>query len=120
MAETVYLLDGTMEVVLTEKDVFIDRLVREKLGDDAARFISDYIEEIAEDAKYTEEARQEAERTADGYLALCQGALAALSELKDLAHARHALTGRKFKKLLMVHTENCTTTYKNKEANNNV
>lgn len=48
MAETVYLLDGTMEVVLTEKDVFIDRLVREKLGDDAARFISDYIEEIAE------------------------------------------------------------------------
>ena len=37
MAETVYLLDGTMEVVLTEKDVFIDRLVREKLGDDAAR-----------------------------------------------------------------------------------
>lgn len=89
MAETVYLLDGTMEVVLTEKDVFIDRLVREKLGDDAARFISDYIEEIAEDAedaKYTEEARQEAERTADGYLALCQGALAALSELKDLTH----------------------------------
>lgn len=86
MAETVYLLDGTMEVVLTEKDVFIDRLVREKLGDDAARFISDYIEEIAEDAKYTEEARQDAEKTADGYLALCQGALAALSELKDLTH----------------------------------
>lgn len=90
MAETVYLLDGTMEVVLTEKDVFIDRLVREKLGNDAARFISDYIEEIAEDAKYTkearQEARQEAERTADGYLALCQGALAALSELKDLTH----------------------------------
>nr|DAH63481.1 MAG TPA: hypothetical protein [Caudoviricetes sp.] len=29
MAETVYLLDGTMDVVLTEKDVFI---VHEKLG----------------------------------------------------------------------------------------
>lgn len=62
MAETVYLLDGTMEVVLTEKDVFIERLVCEKLGDDAARFISDYIEEIAEDAKYTQEARQDAEK----------------------------------------------------------
>ncbi len=46
MAETVYLLDGTMEVVFTEKDVFIELLIREKLGDDAARFVSEYIRGI--------------------------------------------------------------------------
>ncbi len=86
MAETVYLLDGTMEVVLTEKDVFIERLIREKLGDDAARFVTEYIRELVEEAKYTEEAQQEAEKIADGYLALCQGALGALGELKDLVH----------------------------------
>ena len=86
MAETVYLLDGTTEFVLTEKDVFIERLIRERLGDDAARFISDYIEEIAEDAKYAEDAQQDAEERADGYLALCRGALDALNELKDLTH----------------------------------
>lgn len=51
MAETVYLLDGTMEVVLTEKDVFIERLIREKLGNDAARFVTQYIREITEEAR---------------------------------------------------------------------
>lgn len=78
MAETVYLLDGTMEVVLTEKDVFIDRLVREKLGDDAARFISDYIEEIAE------EAQKEAESVSDEYLTLCNDALDTFRQLEVL------------------------------------
>ena len=54
MAETVYLLDGTMEVVLTEKDVFIERLIREKLGNDAARFVTQYIREITEEAEKAE------------------------------------------------------------------
>lgn len=84
MAETVYLLDGTMEVVLTEKDAFIERLIREKLGDDAARFVSDYIKEILEEAKYTEEAQQEAEKAADAYLALCNDALDTFRQLKAL------------------------------------
>lgn len=86
MAETVYLLDGTMEVVLEEKDIFFEHLLREKLGDDAARFFSSYVAEIKEDAKYAEEAQQEAEKIADGYLSLCTGACGALGELKDLVH----------------------------------
>lgn len=86
MAETVYLNDGSMEVVFDEKDIFLERLLWEKLGDDAARFFTNYVNEIKEEAKYTEEAQQEAERSADGYLALCQGALGALGELKDLVH----------------------------------
>lgn len=89
MAETVYLLDGSMEVVLEEKDVFLEKLLREKLGDDAARFFHNYIVEILEEAKYTEEAQQEAESIADSYLALCHGALGALGELKDLVHQEH-------------------------------
>lgn len=44
-----------MEVVLTEKDVFIERLIREKLGDDAARFFANYINEIKGEAEYAEE-----------------------------------------------------------------
>ncbi len=52
MAETIYLLDGSREIVFTEKDVFIERLIREKLGDDAARFVSEYIKEIKEEAEY--------------------------------------------------------------------
>ena len=85
MAETVYLLDGTMEVVLTEKDVFIERLIREKLGDDAARFVTEYIRELVEEAKYTEEAQQEAEKIADGYSALCNDALDTFRQLKELS-----------------------------------
>ncbi len=74
MAETVYLNDGSMEVVFDEKDIFLERLLREKLGDDAARFFTDYVNEIKEEAKYADEAQQEADRIADGYLELCRQA----------------------------------------------
>lgn len=43
MADTIYLLDGTMEVVLTEKGVFLERLIREKIGDDAARLFNEIL-----------------------------------------------------------------------------
>ena len=94
MAETVYLLDGTMEVVLTEKDVFIERLIREKLGDDAARFVTEYIRELVEEAKYTEEAQQEAEKIADGYSALCNDALDTFRQLKELVREPRLDKGR--------------------------
>lgn len=84
MAETVYLNDGSMEVVFDEKDIFLERLLREKLGDDAARFFTEYVNEIKEEAKYTEEAQQEAERSADGYLELCRQAC---DDFKTLADA---------------------------------
>ena len=57
MAETVYLNDGSMEVVFDEKGIFLERLLREKLGDDAAHFFTNYVSEIKEEAKYTEEAQ---------------------------------------------------------------
>ena len=51
MAKTIYLNDGSMEVVFAEKDIFLERLLREKLGDDVARFFSEYVEELKNDAK---------------------------------------------------------------------
>ena len=86
MAETLYLNDGTMEVVLEEKDIFLEKLLRNKLGEDAARFFRSYIAEMLDDAEYAEEALQDAEKTADDYLALCHGAVGAFSELKELVH----------------------------------
>lgn len=94
MAETVYLLDGTMEVVLTEKDVFIERLIREKLGDDAARFVTEYIRELVEEAKYSEEAQQEAESISDDYLTLCNDALDTFRQLKALVREPRLDKGR--------------------------
>ena len=50
MAETVYLNDGSMEVIFEDKDVFLERLLREKLGDDVARCFRECVAELKEDA----------------------------------------------------------------------
>lgn len=84
MAETVYLNDGSMEVVCYEKDVFLERLLREKLGDDAARFFTNYVNEIKEEAEYAEEAQREADRIADGYLTLCRQACDNFKSIADM------------------------------------
>lgn len=61
MAETVYLNDGSTEVVLTDKQTFLERLLRERFGDDAARFFRDFISEVNEEA--------------DGYYRMCHDAM---------------------------------------------
>ena len=68
MAETVYLNDGTTEYIFDEKDVFLGRLIREKLGDDAARCFRDFVEERLQDAKDWEAQAVDNEKIADGYL----------------------------------------------------
>lgn len=87
MAETVYLNDGSMEVIFTDKDVFLERLLREKLGDDAARCFTSCIEELKDDLKYQEESAKEQERSADGYLAMCHEAVDSFSEVLMLLDA---------------------------------
>lgn len=74
MAETVYLADGKMEVVLEAKDVFLERLLEEKLGSDVARFFRAWLDEQAEEQKDWEEEVKEKERIADGYFAMCHEA----------------------------------------------
>lgn len=87
MAETVYLNDGSMEVILTDKDVFLERLLREKLGDDAAWCFTEYISELKDDLRYQEESTAEQERIVDGYSALCHEAVDNFSEVLKLLDA---------------------------------
>lgn len=84
MAETVYLNDGSMEVILTDKATFLERLIRERLGDDVARCFTEYLTELQEEQKYTEESAKEHEQSADGYLQMCRDACDSFREVLDL------------------------------------
>ncbi len=84
MAETVYLSDGTMEAILTDKDVFLERLLEEKLGRDAANCFKGYVQEIKEELKWTTESSEENERIADGYLQMCKDACERFQQLDNL------------------------------------
>lgn len=86
MAEVIHFRDGSSEVVLTDKPTFIGECIREKLGKEAADFISDYIKELLDEIEHYEIALHEPERAADGYLTLCQDTLATLDELRLLVY----------------------------------
>ncbi|NCC06747.1 MAG: hypothetical protein EOM30_01585 [Clostridia bacterium] len=87
MAETVYLSDGTTEIIFDEKPVFLERLIREKLGDDAARCFSSYVSEVEEELKYTQESEDEKEKVADGYIQMCRDAMEQFSLIKAALNA---------------------------------
>lgn len=97
MAETVYFNDGSMDVILGDKGDFLERLLREKLGDDVARCFTEYVSELQEDVKCAQESIEEQERIADGYHQLCNNALDAFSSVLDLLKSprlsRSALKG---------------------------
>lgn len=80
MAETVRLNDGSMEVIFTPKDVFLERLLREKLGDDAARCLADFIAELKDEL-------ERLERSEDYRLEMCREALDNFSEVLNLLDA---------------------------------
>lgn len=86
MAEVIHFRDGSSEVVLTDKPTFIGECIREKLGKEAADFISNYIKELLDEIEHYEIALLEPERAADGYLTLCQDTLATLEELRLLVY----------------------------------
>lgn len=87
MAETVYLLDGSMEVILTDKEIFLERLLRERLGDDAARCFTEYVEDLKDDLDLQATCTDEQERSADGYSAMCRDAMDAFAEILRLLDA---------------------------------
>ena len=80
MAETVYLSDGSMEVILGDKGDFLERLLRERLGDDVARCFTEYAEELHR----IQDAANEHERTADGYYQMCTDAIEAFTRILGL------------------------------------
>ena len=81
MAETVYLNDGSMEVIFEDKDVFLERLLREKLGDDVARCFRECVAELKEKIQEQQELVKDYEGNADGYLDMCRDA--AIMELLE-------------------------------------
>ena len=84
MAETVYLSDGSREVVLTEKDVFLECLIREKLGYDAAKLFTDYVSELKDEIRFLQESVNELEGTVDDGLAMCHEAVDSFDDLLNL------------------------------------
>lgn len=87
MAETCYLKDGRVEVVLESLDVFLERLIREELGDDAARLFNLYVEETEAEFKAISDSSSENEQSADGYLQMCHDACESFREVLDLLDA---------------------------------
>lgn len=80
MAETVYLKNGSTEVILEDKGDFLEQLIREHLGDDAAQCFAEFRKEI----DLAHECTAEQERSADGYYAMCHDALDAFSTVLNL------------------------------------
>lgn len=87
MAETVYLNDGSMEVVLVDRGEFLENLIRDKLGDDAARCFVEYVTGLAEEISLANESTAEQECSADGYLQMCYDACDTFREILDLLDA---------------------------------
>lgn len=81
MAETVYLNDGSTEVIIGDKRQFLERLIREKIGDDAAECFNRYAAELLEMIDIAEDCAAERERSADGYLQMCRDACNSLREI---------------------------------------
>ena len=87
MADTVYLNDGSMEVIFGDKDVFLERLLREKLGDDIARCFQERIAELMEEIQKQRELAKDNELVADGYLDMCRDACESLTAIMRLLEA---------------------------------
>ena len=87
MAETVYLNDGSTEVVLTDKQTFLERLIRERLGGDAARFFLDFISETNEEIANHLRSEREKEMIADGYYRMCHNAVDQFERILPLLDA---------------------------------
>lgn len=84
MAETVYLNDGSMEVILTDKEAFLERLLREKLGDDVARCFTSFAQDLREEVQIQIEEAKDQEHSADDYSAMCHDAMIAFSDILSL------------------------------------
>lgn len=64
-------------------------MLRDKLGDDAARFFTGYVEELESEWLYEEHEKQETEQeaVADGYLAMCRDARDKFNVILELLEA---------------------------------
>lgn len=87
MADVVYLPDGTKEVILTDRETFLKRLLTERLGRDVANCFIEYIHEIKSESNFLKESYDEQEKIADGYIQRCRDSLEVFQRLDVLAKA---------------------------------
>lgn len=93
MANTVYLNNGEIEVCVAGdtagKALFLEQLLRDRLGDDAARFFTEFKAELESERLYEEHEKQETEQeaVADGYLAMCRDARDQFNVILELLKA---------------------------------
>ena len=87
MAETVYLNDGSVEVVFTDKQTFLNRLIQERLGNDAARFFRGCISDLNERIKDYQRSVRDKEMAADGYYRMCHDAMEQFQKIDIMLNA---------------------------------
>lgn len=85
MADTLYLKDGTMEIITGTTKEHLRGLIEDKLGWDCARLFERLTRFAGVDLDADDE--EEWERIADGYLALCQNTVEELEGLESLIEA---------------------------------
>ncbi len=94
MADVVKFLDGSIEVMLEGPREFLERCIREKLGDDVLRIFKDVISEFDDDLHGWRCQAEDAENIADDYLAMCRGAVEGLQAIYELAQTPRIDKGR--------------------------
>ncbi|GEM_PF-7130172 len=92
MADTLYLKDGTVEVITGTAKEHLRGLIEDKLGWDCARLFERLTRFAGVDLDADD--TEEWERIADGYSALCQSTVEELEGLESLIDSR----GRKMTK----------------------
>lgn len=74
MANTLYLNDGSMEVIIGDPADCLKRLIGERLGRDAENLFSELLDERQAQIEAQAEFAKDFELNADGYLELCRDA----------------------------------------------
>ena len=104
MAETIYLKDGSTEIVFDATGDFLERLIYERLGPEPSKLFRQYVDEQRQDAVDTL-----LDRETDGYLAMCRDAMSRFEQLIRLLDAPRLNR----KALKMVAQEGYDDLYKN-------
>ena len=82
MADTVYLNDGSTEIIFDDNGDFLERLIYERLCRDSSELFKEYVEEQKQGA-----VDRLLDREADGYLAMCRDAMERFEKLMRLLDA---------------------------------
>ena len=85
MAQTLYLLDGSTEIVFGNPEETLQRVIRERLGRDCEELVT----ELLEEARHPLGGGDDFEKIADGYLSALNSTMEEISSvLKEFDKAR--------------------------------